>query len=190
MTENQIELFNFYYGKACKAQEGTIILDEYRPASLGFFGRLKAKKAIQLFEKALEIFPDHFQSLLFIGKIYQRLKDYEKSLKYLEAATEYEKENHMAPQEASLVAMHLNLVDKAVEYSTEALRRKPNDPALLGNHAMHLLIAGAFTKAYETIEKALAINPNDHINQQIKSRIIGVREGRLTQPSFKDTIGE
>jgi tetratricopeptide (TPR) repeat protein len=190
MTQDRIELFNFYYKKACKAQEGIIILDEYRPANLGFFGKLKAKKAIKLFEMALEIFPDHFQSLLFVGKIYQRLKDYEKSLKYLEAATEHEKENHMAPQEASLVAMHLNLVDKAIEYSTEALRRKPDDPALLGNHAMNLLIAGAFTKAYETIEQALTVNPKDHINQEIKSRILGVREGRLSQPTFKEVIGQ
>jgi tetratricopeptide (TPR) repeat protein len=188
MTASEIDTFNLYYKEACETQKGIIILGDYRPVRLGFFGKLKAKKAIRLFEKALIIIPNHYQSLFFIGKIYQRLEDYEKSLQYIEAALSLEEENHSIPQEASLVAMHLNLIDKAIEYSKEALRRKPDDFALLGNHAMNLLIAGFFKEANTVIEKALDINPKDHINQGIKSKILGVREGRISQPTFKDVL--
>lgn len=43
--------------------------------------------------------------------------------------------------EASLEAMHLKNLDKALYYSEESLKTKPNDFALTGNHAMDLLVA-------------------------------------------------
>lgn len=189
MTNEQINKFNSLYKQACNKMEGLIILDGYRPKGIGFFEKLRANKAIKYFEQALSLYPEHFQSLFFLGKLYQRLGDYEKALRCLDTALKLELVNHNIPQEASLVAMHLNQIDKAIEYSKEALRRKPNDFVLLGNYAMNLLIAGLDNEAKETIDKAITINPSDQINQRIKSKIESVIAGEIKRPTFVDSLG-
>jgi len=189
MTDEQIEKFNSLYQQACDKMRGLIILEGYRPKGIGVFEKLRANKAIKYFNEALSIYPDHFQSLFFLGKIHQRLRNYEQALSYFDSALKLERTNHNIPQEASLVAMHLNQIDKAIEYSKEALRRKPDDFALLGNHSMNLLIAGLDNEAKETIDKAIALNPNDDINQRIKTKIQGVISGQAKRPTFAESLG-
>ena len=186
--EQQIADYNRYYKEACEMQEGLIIVDVYVPKRLNIFQKSRAYKAISLFEKALEIYPESFQCLFFIGKLYQRLREYEKSLKYIEASMMYEQENHNLPQEASIVAMNLGQIDKAIEYSQESLRRMPDNIALMGNHSMNLLIAGRDEEALKTIEQALSIDPGDKINQYIKSKIIGVISGKEVRPTPENAL--
>jgi tetratricopeptide (TPR) repeat protein len=169
--------------------EGLILLDGYRPKGIGFLGRRSANRAIEQFKQALAIIPEHFQSLFFIGKLYQRLKDYENALTYFETALQYEHSNHSLPQEASLVAMHLHQTDKAILYSAEALRRAPENFALMGNHAMNLLIAGLDEEARETIDKAMLINQNDKINRTIQLKIENVISGKVKRPTFEQALG-
>lgn len=189
MTDEQIKKFNSLYQKACEKMKGLIILEGYRPKGIGFFDKLRANKAIKYFDQALSIYPENFQSLFFLGKLYQRLGNYEKALLYFETALKFEQANHNIPQEASLVAMHLNLIDKAIEYSKEALRRKPDDFALLGNHSMNLLIAGLDNEAKETIDKAISLNPSDQINQRIKTKIVSVISGQVKRPTYTESLG-
>jgi len=189
MTDEQIAEFNSLYETGCKKMKGLVILEGYRPKRIGFFEKIRANKAIKSFEKALSIYSDHFQSQFFLGKIYQRLGDYEKSLFHLESALTLEQTNHNIPLEASLVAMHLNQIDKAIEYSKEAVRRKPDDSAVLGNHSMNLLIAGFDNEAKETINKAISINPDDNINRRIKIKIESVIAGHTKRPTFEEALG-
>jgi tetratricopeptide (TPR) repeat protein len=189
MTDKEIEKFNSLYQQACKKMKGLIILEGYRPKRIGFFDKLRANKAIKYFDQALSIYPEHFQSLFFLGKLYQRLGTYEQALTYFDTALKLEQTNHNIPQEASLVAMHLNQIDKAIEYSKEALRRKPDDFALLGNHSMNLLIAGLDVEAKETIDKAISLNPADNINQRIKTKIQEVIAGQVKRPTFTESLG-
>lgn len=188
LTNQQVSEFNAAYELACRKMKGLVILEEYRKNEMNFFERIRAKKAIKAFEQALLIYPEHWASMLFLGKIYQRMNMHEKSLAYFESALKFEHENHNIPQEASLAAMHLNKIDKAIEYSREALRRKPADPALLGNHSMNLFIAGLDQEALETINIALTINPDDEINQRVLDRITQVISGNMKRPTFEDII--
>ena len=188
MTEQQIEEFDSLYQQACEKMKGLIILDGYRPKGIGFFEKIRANKAIEYFEQALAIYPYDFPSMFFIGKLYQRLGNYEAALSYLEKALNIEHENHSLPQEASLVAMHLNQFDKAIEYSNEALKRSPNNIALLGNHSMNLLIAGRDDEALAAINKAMSIDSTDEINQYIKSKIENVISGQEPRPTFENSL--
>ncbi|WP_343703228.1 hypothetical protein [Chitinophaga sp.] len=187
-TDREIEEFNAAYDFACKKMEGLLILEEYRRGKLNFFERIRAKKAIESFERALLIDPAHWQSMFFLGKIYQRMNLHEKSLAYFELALGIEHVNHNLPQEAALAAMHLSQTDKAIKYSAEAIRRKPNDAALLGNHAMNLLIAGQDQEALETISLAISLNFDDKINRHIFDKISGVISGSMKRPTFADVI--
>ncbi len=80
MTEEQIVKFNSLYETGCKKMKGLVILEGYRPRGVGFFEKIRANKAIKSFEQGLSIYPAHFQSQFFLGKLYQRLGDYDKSL--------------------------------------------------------------------------------------------------------------
>jgi tetratricopeptide (TPR) repeat protein len=187
LTENQISEFNHHYNKACNLQKGIILIDGYKNKDLGFFGKMRAKKALKSFNSALEIYPESWQSLFFVGKIFQRLKEYEASMVYIERAMVYEK-NHVLYQEASLVAMHLQQIDKAIELSKTSIEISPENFALLGNHSMNLLVDGHDNEAMEIIEKALLINPNDSMNINIKKKIENVILKKEKRPTFLDAI--
>lgn len=185
MNKQQITKFNELFSNATERMKNIVSLGDYAPTSIGFFDKLKLYKSIRNLEKCLTMVPDHFASIFFIGKAYQRLGKHKIALKFFEKASELEPDNYNTPQEASLECIHLDNIDKAVEYSKEAVRRQPNDAPLLGNLAMNLLIAGQDEEAIQTIDKAMAIDPNDQINKNVKKRIEDTIKGIKQRPTCK-----
>lgn len=180
--------FNEIFEQAGKKQEGLVILDGYRRKELNKFEKLKLEESIQDFQKCLDIVPEHWQSMVLMSKAFQRLERHHEALEQLELAFKLELENHIIPMEASLEAMHLKDIDKAIFYSEESLKRKPNDYALLGNHAMNLLVARKDNEAKETIDKAIKLQPNDSINKNIESIIKDVIAEKRQRPTFEDAV--
>lgn len=189
LTQEQADKANMLYGEATKTMNGLIMLEGYRPSEISEDDKARAFKAIELFRELLDIVPEHFPSLFFIGKLYQRLKKYEESLLAFETALKYEYENYNLPQEASLVAMHLNRIDKAIEYSAEAVKRSPNNVVLMGNHAMNLMIAGKDEDAKILIDEVMKIDGNDSININIRNLITDVVNKKRTRPTFAELMG-
>lgn len=182
--------FNEIFERSGKRQEGLILLDGYRKKQLNSSEKARLEESIKDFKKCLEIVPNHWQSMVLMAKAFQRLERHTEALEQLELAFNTEKENHTIPMEASLEAMHLKDLDKAIYYSEESLKRKPNDFALMGNHAMNLLIAQKDDEAKEIIEKAIKMNPSDSVNKNIESIIKGVLSGNRKRPTFEDAIKE
>ncbi|MFI2741270.1 SseB family protein [Zhouia sp. PK063] len=180
--------FNEIFEKAGKRQEGLILLDGYRRKELNESEKVKLEESIKDFKKCLDMIPDHWQSMMLIAKALQRLERHSEALEQLEAALKIELENHSIAMEASLEAMHLKDLDKAIHYSEESLKRKPNDFALLGNHAMNLLVAEKDQEAKETIDKAIKLQPRDSVNRNIESIIKDVLSGKRDRPTFEDAI--
>jgi tetratricopeptide (TPR) repeat protein len=180
--------FNEIFERAGKRQEGLILLDGYRRKQLNSSEKMRLEESIKDFQKCLEIVPNHWQSMVLMAKAFQRLEKHNEALEQLELAFHSEKENHTIPMEASLEAMHLKDLDKALFYSEESLKRKPNDFTLIGNHAMNLLIAQKDNEAKEMIEKAIKISPNDSVNRNIESIVKDVLSGKRIRPSFEDVI--
>ncbi len=180
--------FNALFEKAARRQEDLILLDGYRRKPLGSAERERLEASISDFQKCLEILPVHWQSMVLMAKAYQRMERHEEALQQLETAFHIEKENHSIPLEASLEAMHLNDINKALFYSEESLKRKPDSFALMGNHAMNLLVAGKDNEAKEMIEKAIQLNPQDAVNKNIAAVVKDVLSGNRVRPGFKDAI--
>jgi tetratricopeptide (TPR) repeat protein len=180
--------FNILYERAGKKQEGLISLDDYKRKTLSISDKLKLEESIEDYKKCLSIFPEHWQSMVLMAKALQRLERHSESLEQLELAFNIELQNHSIPMEASLEAMHLKNIDKAIYYSQESLKRKPNDFALMGNHAMNLLVAEKDDEAKDVIEAAIRIQPNDSINKNIESLIKDVLSGTRKRPTFEDSI--
>lgn len=188
IENKKYEEFNALFERANKRQQGLILLDGYRSKPLQTSERARLEEAVKDFQKCLEIVPNHWQSMLLMAKAFQRLEKHTEALEQLELAFDTEKENHTIPMEASLEAMHLKDLDKALYYSGESLKRKPDDFALMGNHAMNLLVARKDNEAKEIIEKAIKIQPNDAINRNIESIVKGVLSGKRSRPTFEDAI--
>lgn len=180
--------FNEIFERACKNQEGLILLDGYQRKQLNSSEKVRLEESINDFQKCLEIFPDHWHSMVLMAKAFQRLERHTEALEQLELAFTTDKENHTIPMEASLEAMHLKDFDKALYYSEESLKRKPNDFVLMGNHAMNLLIAQKDDEAKEMIEKAIKMKPYDAVNNNIESIIKEVLSGNRKRPTFEDAI--
>lgn len=180
--------FNEIFERAGKRQEGLIFLDGYRRKKLNDSDKKRLEESISDFKKCLDIVPDHWQSMMLMAKALQRLDRHPEALEQLESALKIELENPSIAMEASLEAMHLKDLDKAIVYSEESLKRKPNDFALLGNHAMNLLVAERDYEAKETIESAIELQPNDSVNKNIEQTIKDVLSGKRNRPTFEDVI--
>lgn len=180
--------FNEIFERAGKRQEGLIFLNGYKRKKLNDSEKKRLEESISDFKKCLDIVPDHWQSMMLMAKALQRLERHSEALEQLESSLKIEQENPSIAMEASLEAMHLNDLDKAIEYSEESLKRKPKDFALLGNHAMNLLIAEKDQEAKRTIEKAIKLNPGDSVNRNIESTIKDVLTGKHKRPTFEDAI--
>ena len=188
MENKKYQEFNEIFERAGKRQEGLILLDGYQRKQLNSSEKVRLEESIKDFQKCLEIVPDHWQSMVLMAKAFQRLERHTEALEQLELAFITDKENHTIPMEASLEAMHLKDPDKALYYSEESLKRKPNDFALMGNHAMNLLIAKKDNEAKEMIEKAIKMKPNDSVNRNIESIVKDVLNGTRKRPTFEDAI--
>ena len=188
-TQEEIEHFNSLYESACSRINKLIILDGHRRKSLDRKVEAKLKESVADFKKCLEFDPNNWQSMFMMAKAYQRLEDHENALMTLEQAMRIELQNHFITMEASLEAMHLGDMDKGLQYSEETLKRLPDDPAAMGNHAMNLLIAEKDDEALETINRAMKLQPKDVVNKNIKSIIEGVLSGNRKRPTFDETLG-
>jgi tetratricopeptide (TPR) repeat protein len=116
--------FNILYERAGKKQEGLISLDDYKRKTLSISDKLKLEESIEDYKKCLSIFPEHWQSMVLMAKALQRLERHSESLEQLELAFNIELQNHSIPMEASLEAMHLKNIDKAILLFTRILKEK------------------------------------------------------------------
>lgn len=132
---------------------------------------------------------NHWASMFFIAKAHQRLGEHSTSLALLETALKIELDNHVIPQEASLECIHLGNIDKAIIYSEEAIKRKPDNIVLLGNHAMNLLIASQDSKAVEIIKNAIELDLQDNFNIKLQKIILDVINGKRNRPTWQNAMG-
>ncbi|MGL4596842.1 MAG: SseB family protein [Bacteroidia bacterium] len=188
LEKKKIEEFNDVFKRAAKRQDDLILIDGYQRKSLKANEKLKLEESVIDFQKCLSLIPDHWQSMVLMAKAFQRLERHTEAFEQLETAFKIELNSHSIPLEASLEAMHLKNIDKALFYSEEALKRKPNDPALMGNHAMNLLIAQKDMQAKNTIEEAIQIQPNDQVNKNIEAIVRSVISGNRKRPTFEDVV--
>lgn len=185
MNNQQTTEFNRLFGRGTERMKDIVVLGDYKPSRIGYFKKIKVKKSIKDLEKCLALIPDHWQSMFFIGKAYQRLGDHSTALDFFEKAMDMEPDNYSIPQEASLECVHLGNIEKALEYSEKAIISKPNDSALLGNLAVNLLIAHKDEEARQAIDNAIKLDPDDQINKNVKKMVEDVSNGKRQRPTCK-----
>lgn len=187
LKEQEIIKFDNLFVKAASRQSNLVYLGSNNKP-IGFFGRRKLRKSIAEFSKCLKILPNHWQSMFFMAKAHQRLKEHNESFKLLVRAFEIEKGNFSIPMEAAIEALQLGKLDKAIFYSEEALKRKSEDPIVLGNYAVVLLLSSKEIEAEKYIREAIKLDPSNSIFENVLSLIESIISGRRKTPSIEKVI--
>lgn len=120
------------------------------------------RQAIELFEKAMEVEPDDYQSPLLLVGIYNGLGEHEKAHKVaqqgVEIAQSFLKIN---PNDARALCLssdawvELGATEKARDWVLKAIKIDPEDPATLYNAACFYTSQGEYDKALDVLEKIL-----------------------------------
>lgn len=183
-----MEQFNTLYDLACEKQKDLILLGGYRMDKLNQNDQTKLEESVQYFEQCLSLIEEHWPSMVLMAKALQRLERHEEAFALLEKAFVLNEENHSIPMEAALEAIHLEDLEKALYYSEASMQRKPHDFALMGNHAMNLVLAERDAEALALIEAALVLEPKDEVNENVKNLIKEVMAGTRKRPTMAETI--
>ena len=72
--------------------------------------------------------------------------------------------------------------EKAIRVARNAVNLEPENAGLVANLALALLIGAELDEAAETVNKALAMAPDDQISHNLKQRIADVKCGSIPQP--------
>lgn len=181
-TPANADEFNSLFEGASTRQRPLIMKGDMGPMARSSSEIKTLRQCILDFEACLRFKNDHWQSMVFMAKSYQALGEHETALDWLVTAANMEKNNHVIYKEASLQSVLLGNIEKAIEYSSEGLRIQPDDPVLLGNHAMNLLIGKRDEQALSTIKRAIEIAPEDQFNQRCLKIISEVLAGKRERP--------
>jgi tetratricopeptide (TPR) repeat protein len=160
------------YKEACSLIEGLIILSNDAPAPLEPHGRQRLEDAIPLFVEVVKINPRNWAAMWLLGKVYQRLGDYERGLGWFSRAHRVNPDQPDVAREAAIAAMELGRAEDAIPYCERAIEAKADDPGLRANLALALLFSHKPREARAVAEEAMARDPADKITANI-ARIIG-----------------
>lgn len=137
---------------------------------------------IQIYDRVIEINPQNWPAMFMVGKAYQRLKDFEKALRWFSRAHEIHPEQPDVAREASIAAMEAGRPAEAIPLCQKAIQSKPNDPGLRANLALAFLFTGDVEKASSVAEEAMRQDANDEITRRIVDVCQEVRAGRRPCP--------
>jgi tetratricopeptide (TPR) repeat protein len=148
-----------------------------------WLARRRFRRAIGLFESALEINPSGWQSMWGLGKIHQRLGDHAKALDWFLKARLLEPDNPDVAREASICALDSGKVEQALALTEAALVANPTDAGLLANRALALMMAGQLTNARTVAAQAVSRDPKDRVSKNALKLIEDVAAGRRRRPT-------
>jgi tetratricopeptide (TPR) repeat protein len=147
------------------------------------------KEAQNLYNKILEIDPNHSQALNNIAVIFTNLKDYQKAKKYFEKAIKINPNYADAHYNLGNIFKDLGEHQKAKECYEKAIELNPNHVDAHYNLGAIFGDLGENQKAKECYEKAIELNPN-HVDAHYNLGNIfkDLRESQKAKDCFEKAI--
>jgi tetratricopeptide (TPR) repeat protein len=170
------------YKEATALAHELILLDDREAAPLDDDSRRRLGEAIALYEEVVRINPKNWAALWMLGKVHQRLGEFEKGLAAFARSHDIVPDQPDVAREASIAAMDLGRPEEAVVYCRRALQAEPDDPGLRANLGLALLFSGKPEEARVVAEEALRQNPADEITARILAIIGEVLAGTRPCP--------
>jgi hypothetical protein len=170
------------YNHACALVKGLILIHGQTPKELDQDDRRRLMEAIALFSEVVRINPGNWAAMWLLGKVYQRLSDYEQGLQWFSRAHRVNPDNPDIAREAAIAAMEVGRPEEAVPFCERAIETKPDDPGLRANLAVALLFSGKPAEARKAADEALQRDPMDKITSGIVRIIDQVVAGKRPCP--------
>ena len=135
--------------------------------------------AIQHFQHALQIDPQHAIALLNLGNAYRQAKDWPEAERALEQALTLNPDDPEANYSLGMVYAQKNDTDHAYEYLQKALAARPAYPEALNNLGILYLRTRRTAEAIRSFEESIRIAPaydQSYLNLASVYVIVGDRE--------------
>ena len=120
-------------------------------------GRLT--EAVEYFERALRLSPDHLVSLDNLGNAYRTLKQWGDAQRVLERAVQVAPGDAEANYSLAMVFAQQGAVDRAYDYLQSALALRPDYPEALNNLGILLVRTLRVDEAVRTFEQCIRVAP-------------------------------
>lgn len=171
------------YSEACELIKGRLVLGNDSPDDVDAESQRRLERATALFTEVTRINPANWAALWLLGKIEQRLGDYERALMWFARAHRVHPRHPDVAREAAIAAMELGLAERAIPYCERAIESKPDDPGLRANLGLALLLSGRPAEARGVLDDVLARDPEDAITHRLLAVVDDVLAGTRTCPS-------
>jgi tetratricopeptide (TPR) repeat protein len=154
----------------------------------------RTEEAIQQFQQALQIDPDHFIALENLGNAYRQAKRWDDAKSTLQRALQLQPDSAEANYAMGMVYAQTDDADRAYEYLQKALAEKPAYPEALNNLGVLYLrknqpndaeasfkeairVAPSFQQSYFNLARLYAIEGNNDAARQILTNLLQQRPG-------------
>jgi tetratricopeptide (TPR) repeat protein len=155
------------------------------PVRLSFMQKWRVRRGLGLLRKALEIRPTNWAALWVMGKSLQALGKSEEALEAFSKSHAVNSQHPDVVREASISAMESSKYDVALSFARKAVELRPQDPGLIANLALVLLLKQDPRAAKDEVERAYAADPKDQVTRAIRRIIDEVNAG--TRPCPRHT---
>ena len=184
-SKEQADTFNQLLEKSWNMVKDEIYLhvpDKEMLAKITKESKNRLLKAEELLQQAIGMNPYSWQSYWILGKIFQRLEENAKAIKYFKKALEIDPDQESVLREAGLTALNLGDSESAIAFFSEALKNNSNNVGLIANLSLAFLFNGNIEKSINLIETAISKDPKNNISKNIKDLILKIKNGKKILP--------
>ena len=179
ITQEEADRFNYLFSSASSLIEPFLRLHgiEASPADVDTLD-----KVIALYDEAISINPESWQSLWLRGKAYQALSSASLAYGSFKQAYFLMPENPDVVNEYLLEAINLNKVDEALQAGKVAVEQFPDHLGLQANYILLLILDGDTDNAIRQGEIALKLAPDDQTTMKLIDTAKNIRSGKTAPP--------
>lgn len=176
------------YQRGADAVTPHMHIHDRRHSPLDARARRNLERGIDMLTRHARVNPVSWQASWIAGKGYQALERRDDAVREFARAFAIKPDHPDVGREYALAALQAERLDLALTAATAACTAQPDDAGLLANLALVHFIAGRLAEARTTIERALAMTPDDPITRTLAARIDDVHHGRRPQPRTLDEL--
>ena len=131
----------------------------YFNSAVSFYNQRETSRAIQAYQKAIELNPASIEAYNNLGIIYQEMGDFGRAVEAYQKAIEINPQYEKAYNNLGILLFLKGRLEEATEAFQKALAINPNNVESLINLGVLFRKQGQSEKGIESYQRALAINP-------------------------------